>query len=152
MCDFMGGWLERLTRCEQLSSPSSSPLHTSVCVCECVCVCVRACACVCMPVCLPEFLCTCECKSIGVCVCSCALSCCRHACSAQSAAPERERGVDAINTFTSYLPAVWQRALFNQIRFSRHPHSGGGTALKLSNPQVAPIITPKADIGCTESH
>ena len=52
------------------------------------------------------------------------------------------------------------RVLLNQIRFSRHPHSGrfggvgGGTVLELSNPQEAPGIIPKVDIaiGCTESH
>ena len=51
-------------------------------------------------------------------------------------------------------------ALFNQICFSQYPRISrvvgvkGGTALELSNPQVAPGIIPKADIaiGCTEFH
>ena len=54
----------------------------------------------------------------------------------------------------------WERlrGVFNQICFSRHPHSGcfvgGGTALELPSPQAAPGIIPKADIavGCTESY
>jgi hypothetical protein len=56
--------------------------------------------------------------------------------------------------YTVCMPVCPIRALFNQIRFSRHPHSGcvdgvgGGTVLELSNPRAALVIIPKRTLSC----